>query len=155
MNITVILYWENKLDRDYNTFMDSWFHMENFPYEEKELYFPHIRHVLETYQNTYHVKTPNYKLNDLYKKILPNDIQVLVNGVHYSEYARQSKEFSNANEIHLEILDTIEKYIDAKNDQINEWKALKEAESNQAIKEKEISLLKTLFEKYGPNAIDI
>jgi|GEM_PF-6079496 len=153
MNITVILYWDNKVDRDYNTFMYSWFHMESFQLDEKDHYFPHIRHVLETYQDTYHDKR-GYTSTDLYRKVYPTELHVLVNGVNYLDLEQNTNEYASAKNMHEELVEVVSNYVDARNEQVQLLIQKIESVKENANKEKEIAMLKTLFEKYGPDVID-
>jgi len=153
MNITVILYWENEVDSDYNTFMDSWFHMESFSYDEKDHYFPRITHVLEAYQDTYHDKL-RYTSTDFYRNVYPSELHVLVNGVNYLDLNQNTNEYTLAKNIHEELVEVLTNYVDARNEQVQLLIEKIESDKENTNKEKEIAMLKTLFEKYGPDAID-
>jgi len=150
-NITVILYWEEKQDRNYHLVLSS--RMEVFceAVDEQHMLCNSIENCIRNYHNDYY-NSKKYYNTEHYWKIYPDEIHVLIDGNHYNHFDYfDNQDYQILGEKLIQYChDAIDNFVNMKNIEIDE-KIHKETINAAAIKaESEIAELKRLQKMY-PN----
>ena len=151
--ITIIIYWEEKQNRDYVLLMNSRVETLWSSLDESHMLMYSISNVTKNYLDDYYNQRKRDNNQD-YWKIYPSDITVLINGVPFNDYQYDSEYDQHLNDVCNELTqhcrDYVNEYVDIKNVEKYNLRTNAVLNSAKIQAEAEIKELQRLQKKY-PN----